>query len=453
MNRIKQKHRRAVVIGASIAGSLLTKVLKDRFEEVVLIERDTLSETAITRKTVPQEHHVHLLLQRGRQIMESLYPGFLTDIESSGAETVDLAHGVKWFFGGSWKQRWPTGITAHYCSRTLIEHTLRKRASGLSGVIIRQKTKVRELIYDAEQGRVTGVSVVNADGETENIEADLVVDASGRGSKANVWLKSYGYGEVEEEQVVSKLGYVSRIYKRNPTYEKSWRVLLVTPKLPEDRRMAVVSPIEGNRYLVTTGGWFGAIPEPNEKSFLAYLRDLPVSDVYDVVSNLEPDGEFSRYQMPCGLRRRYDLMTIWPKGFLIVGDAVCSINPIYSQGMTVSAMQVEALQIHIDAYLAGNMRPQDLLRSIIKATEGSWQQAKAGDEKLPELSCPIGVKGQLKNYYFGWLASASIQNREVTIALLKVNNLVVGDRVLYSPGIACKVLGTIIAHYFSLKRG
>ncbi len=451
MPTIERKRQRAVVIGASIAGSLVARLLAERFDDVVLLDRDAFSQAAVPRGTVLQEHHVHLLLQRGRQIMERLYPGFLRDIEAAGAEVIDLSHGVKWYFGGLWKNRWPTGIHAHYCSRTLIEHTLRRHARALANVSIRDRTIVRELLYDAGGKTVTGVRILDSCGEEAEIAADLVVDASGRGSAAGAWLKQLGYGEVEHEQVVSRLGYVSRIYRRNPVFAKQWRVLLVTPKLPNDRRMAVISPIENDRYMVTTGGWFGALPENSEDGFLAYLRALPVPDVYEAVKTLEPQGPLMRFRMPGGLRRRYEHMAAWPNGLLVLGDAVCSINPIYSQGMSVSAMQVEALERHLDSYLDGHEPPQALFSALIEATDRSWQQAKSGDEKLPEMGVEPNFSGRLKGRYFDWLTAASAQSRSVTMALLEVNNLVAKDQVLFRPAIVWTVLSMTIARNLQLR--
>jgi 2-polyprenyl-6-methoxyphenol hydroxylase-like FAD-dependent oxidoreductase len=446
-----RKPQRAIVIGASVAGSMVAKLLADRFEQVVLIDRDRFPHSATPRTTVPQEYHVHLLLQRGRQIMECLYPGFLAEIEAGGAEIVDLSHGVKWCFGGCWKSRWPTGVTAHYCTRTLIEHVLRKRARALTNLSVREGVAVQELRYDPSTAAVTGVRVFDAHGKKAEIDADLVVDASGRGSAASAWIKELGYGEVEVEQVVSKLGYVSRIYKRNPRIKNAWRVLLVTPKLPHDRRLAVVSPIEGDRYMVTTGGWLGEFPETTQESVLSFLRDLPVADGYEVVKTLEPEGEFKRFRMPGSLRRRYDRMTAWPKGLLVVGDALCSINPIYSQGMSVSAMQIEALERDLDGYLAGRISPQALFATVIEATERSWGQAKAGDEKLLETGRRPTVKERIKDRYFDWMATASAQNRALTIALLKVNNLVADESILVRPTIAWKVLTMMLARNFRLS--
>ncbi|MBD8555177.1 FAD-dependent monooxygenase [Rhizobium sp. CFBP 8762] len=443
--------RRAIVIGASIAGSLVAKTLASRFEEVVILDRDRLPEGPTPRSTVPQEHHVHLLLQRGREIMESFYPGFLTNIEEGGAEIVDLSHGVMWHLAGRWKHRWPTGFTAHYCSRTLIEHTLRKRAAELPNVSIRQNTTVSEIVHDDESKRVTGVSLIGSDGVTEELSADLVIDASGRGTRSPAWVKELGYGVVKEEQVISRLGYVSRIYKRGASDARNWTVLLCTPKLPDQRKMAVISPIEGDRFMVTTGGWLGAFPELNEESFLEHLKSLSVPDLHDAVRKLEPISEFKRFRLPGSLRRHYEKMSNWPGNYLVVGDALCSINPIYSQGMSVSAMQIETLEACIDSYLADKIEAKTLFERLFAVTERSWQQAKDGDERLPELGIRPKWSGKLLNIYFDALIAASAHSRTITIALLKSNNLVAGEHTVFHPRVLISVATESLARLFNLR--
>lgn len=207
--------------------------------------------------------------------------------------------------------------------------------------------------------------------------------------------------------------------------------------------MGVISPIEGDKFMVTAGGWFGASPKPNEEDFMRFLSDLPVKDIYDVVSKLEPAGDFHQFKMPCSLRRRYDLLERWPQGLLVVGDALCSINPIYSQGMSVSALQVEAVDKIFNAYLQNEVSAQTVLREQIKATEVSWQQAKINDEGLRKPTVKLGLKNKISSLYFGLVYSSSYFNRETAIATLKISNLLEDHRILLKFSIAKQSLGSL----------
>lgn len=442
MTTLRRGTDKAIVIGASIAGCLAARSLARHFKEVVLLDLDTFSDEPCTRRTVPQEHHVHLLLNRGVQIIENFYPGFKNELLHSGAEEIDLSHGVKCYAGIGWKQRWPTGITAHYCSRTLLEHVLRQSAKRVPNIAIKDGCRVKQLIYD--DGTVRGL-VASVGQVEEALEADLVVDASGRNSKASAWLKQLGYGEVQREEVENQLGYVSRVYKKDPKRQTGWKVLLVTPNLPTTRSMGVISPIEGDKYIVTAGGWFGASPKPNEHDFMRFLAELPVPDIHDEVSKLEPLSEFHQFKMPCSLRRRYDLMPSWPDGFLVVGDALCSINPIYSQGMSVSALQADALDRALPEYLRRTIPARQVLNAQVMATEISWQQAKKSDESLSQQATKADLKNTLKERYIRLVHAASFHNRDVAIATLKIANLLEVQRTLYRFPIVSASLSSVIA--------
>ena len=411
---------KAVVIGASIAGCLTASVLSKHFREVLLLDLDRFPASPEPRQTVPQEHHVHLLLRRGLQTIETFFPGFKTRLLEAGAEEIDLSHGVKCYAGTGWRQRWPTGITAHYCSRTLMEHVIRQEASRLPNVTVHEGARVRQLI--CQDNKVGGV-VISLSGVEQTLKADLVIDASGRNSKASSWLKQMGFGDVEREEVANQLGYVSRVYKRDPTLRKNWKVLLVTPDLPDTRTMGVISPVEGGRYIVTAGGWFGASPKPNEADFMRFLADLPVPDIHDEVKKLEPQGDFHQFKMPSSLRRRFDRLPVLPKRFLVIGDALCSINPIYSQGMSVSALQVESLDIHIGGYLNGIISGHQIYSELMKATSVSWDQAKASDESLQPVTAKPGALQRLTSGYMKLVHAASFHQRDVAITTLKVMNL------------------------------
>lgn len=426
MTTATEGNRRAIVIGASIAGCLMARSLARHFREVLLLDIDHFSPQPAPRKTVPQEHHVHLLLNRGLQAIESFYPSFRSRLRAAGAEEIDLSHGVKCYAGVGWKQRWPTGITAHYCSRTLLEHELRRLASELENVTIQPGVRVRQLIH--EQGQVCGVITDEAEAERR---AELVIDASGRGSRASAWLKQLGYGEVVREEVENQLGYVSRVYQRNPAERRSWKVLLVTPDLPRKRSMGVISPVEGDRFIVTAGGWFGDCPKPNEEDFMRFLAGLAVPDLHQAVSQLVPVGGFHQFKMPCSLRRRYDQMPAFPAGLLIAGDALCSINPIYSQGMSVSALQAEALDARLSGYLQKMITAQQVMGAMITATAVSWDQAKKSDLSLSRETPPVSWREGLKNRYSALVSAAAFHNRQVATATLRVTNLLDEPHALY----------------------
>ncbi|WP_158665141.1 NAD(P)/FAD-dependent oxidoreductase [Ensifer adhaerens] len=443
----------AVVIGASVAGLLTASVLSAHFDRVLVLDRDLLPSTPEPRSMVQQEHHVHLLLQRGKLIIEGLLPGLMEDLEREGALVADLCLDVKCHHAGRWKRRWHSGITAHYCSRTLLEHVLRRRVSRIENVRIAAATDVEGLIFDETNRRVVGVNARERNNTLREIKAALVVDAGGRGSKAEQWLAGVGYGAVEREQIVTHLGYVSGIFEPPEGFRADWQVLLCLPKLPAQKQMAVVSPIEHGRWMVTAGAWFGQQPTPDLTDFHDYLAKLPIPDLYEAVRSARLIGALKRYRMPGGLRRRFDAMAEWPEGFLAIGDAVCSINPIYSQGMSASALQVDAIRPHLHRVNGRRGACRELQAAICQSVEHPWQQAAAVERRFEGVGDRPSLSDRLRFAYFDRLLVASAVNRKAAIALLRVNNLMAGPETLLGAGMVFRALLAPIGARFSPHLG
>jgi 2-polyprenyl-6-methoxyphenol hydroxylase-like FAD-dependent oxidoreductase len=423
-----RRNQRAVVVGGSVAGLLAAAVLSRCYDHVDVLEQDTISGSFEPRARVPQAHHVHLLLQRGKQIIEDLVPGFLAELENAGCIVADLSHDVKWFQAGRWKNRWPTGLTAHYCTRGLLEETIRRRVAKLSNVRLRQRVCVTQLKITSKG--VAGVQA-SADGDNISLDADFTVDASGRGSHIGEWLRAGGFDEPARELIPTRLGYVSRMYRARADLNEKWRVLLVFPRLPGDRRLCVISPVEGGRWMVTLGGWFGAYPDVGEGAFNDFVRALPVRDAWNALATAEPLGPPNRYTMIGGQKRTINLAQPWPEGFVVLGDALCSFNPIYSQGMTVCAMEAEALSSELRGYQAGDCDIKAVQRKIVAAAEQSWNQAKAQELRFPELSPSLSLMDRARFWYFDRLVDASAYDRHVLKSMLEVNNLIAPPSALF----------------------
>ena len=436
-----ERLERAVVIGGSIAGLLAARVVAPWFRDVIVVEKDAVPEGVATRQTVPQEHHVHLLLQRGKAIMDRLFPGFLRELEDEGAVVADLSHDILWFQAGVWKSRWPTGIEAHYCTRTLVEALLRRRLRhDAPNVRLVDKARIAGLGIAVGEGRITSTELRQDDGVARTLPVNLVVDAAGRGSRMPQWLEQLGYPKPEEELVAARLGYVSRLYQRSPDYQDKWKALLVFPKTPQDRRLAVISPIEGDRWLVTAGGWLDAYPAADEASFLAFLQALPVPDAYDVVSRATPAGDLKSFKMTGGVRRRYERLPRWPEGLVVLGDALCNFNPLYSQGMSVCAITCEALEAGMPSLVLGELTSKALQSRLSAAVDQAWDKAKASDARFPEIGGAPGIKGRALALYFDGLTRATATHRDAMVASLRVTNLLDDDRTLFRPRIAMQAL-------------
>ncbi|KPZ12521.1 FAD-dependent oxidoreductase [Pseudomonas syringae group genomosp. 3] len=430
----------AVVIGGSVTGCLTAAVLARRFKRVTVVEKSDFYDETGPRQSIPQEHHVHLLLLRGKQIMERIFPGLLSALEHNGAQVADLGHDVKWYQRGHWKNRYRSGIEAHYCSRRLIDNQLRRCLTTVPQVTVMSGTRVTrmELAGAEDSPQVRGVVIDDGSGE-RSLPCDLLIDASGRGTHMPAWLKEAGLGVVQNSVVKTELGYASRIYKRLPALAAQWQVLLVLPTAPTQRSMGVISPIEGNRWMVTTGGWFGNFPGKDPDQFLQALASLPVPDIHDVIRQAEPLSEVFTFKMPGSRRTHYDRLERWPEGLLVVGDALSSMNPLYSQGMTIGALEADCLDNHLDALLDRLLGCQTLQGPLCAVVDGAWNMATTEDFRFPETSGERTWRTRFDHWYGAGLGELSANNRRALETQIGVTNLVVEPSRLYAPAIVSRI--------------
>jgi 2-polyprenyl-6-methoxyphenol hydroxylase-like FAD-dependent oxidoreductase len=438
---------RAIVIGGSIAGLLAAQALAPHFANVTILERDPLPGTPAARKGVPQGRHAHVLLQGGQDALDVLLAGTGFDLAAAGALPTDATRDVKWFQFGVWKQRFESGIFAYWCDRLRFEQHLRERITGLPN--LRQLAEHRATgLLTARPGReVVGVRVESGTGEFD-LEADLVVDASGGGSRAGRWLEELGCRPVPEDLVGVDVGYASRICRRprprSPNDRGAdWTVLVIYPKPPASRRAGVLYPLDEERCLVTLIGWVGDHPPGDDAGFLDFARSLPKGDLAACLDRAEPLSPIRRHTFPASRWRRFERLTHWPEGFVVVGDAVCRFNPVYGQGMTVSALDAVALARALQR--PGGLRAPAGAARLQAELAGHrttpWLLAASSDFRFPEATGrrPLWL-GLLNGYTAGVLELAG-RVPGVHLRFTKVIGFRASPLALFHPAVALRVLG------------
>ena len=430
---------RALVLGGSMAGLLAARVLADAYADVVVVERDELPPAATHRRGVPQSRHIHGLLAGGQQALEELFDGLTAELVDLGAPAGDMLEHLRAYFGGHRLQPGASGLLALQASRPMLEAGLRARVRTLPSVEFMDRCDVAGLTTTPDGGRVTGARVVRRlDGSAEQtLTADLVLDATGRGSRTPAWLEMLGYPRPPVEQVRIGLGYASRTYRLVPGLLDG-DLGILNAATPEHPRGGALAAMENDRFLVTLFGILGDHPPTEPRGFSDFAATLQFPDINKALRDAEPLDEPVAFRHPASVRHRYERLTRFPEGLLVMGDAMCTFNPIYGQGMSVVALQALALRGHLQQ----RTRPQPFrfFRQIGQIVDVPWSMATGGDLAFPKVVGQRTVQMRLLNGYLAKLLAGAAHDPRLGRAFLRVAGLVDPPQALLAPGVAARVL-------------
>jgi 2-polyprenyl-6-methoxyphenol hydroxylase-like FAD-dependent oxidoreductase len=417
----------AVVLGASMGGMLAARVLADFYQTVTVVERDVLPDDPTNRRGVPQGRHAHALLRRGGQIIDELFPGILNELVAAGAPVLDDGDLSKiWMsVGGHQLIRVGTvrdqqAMTMYVPSRPFLECHVRRRLRAVPNVTILSGLDAAEMTSSADRNRVTGVRVVNRDsGAEQELTADLLIDAMGRGAHTPNLLESLGYGRPIEDQIVMRTCYVSQPLRIPPGIVEQLVAVGAAPGRPTGMFLL---GYENDTWIFTVFGMVGHEPPGDLAGMLSFAQEYTPAHVLAAVRAAEPLGEVIRHRMPSSQWRRYDKMRRFPEGLLVCGDAICSFDPIYGQGMTVSALDAVALR---DCLVRSR---HDLARRYFRAAAKSigvaWRMGAGSDLAFPEVQGRRSLSMRMTNRLADWVLTACESDAVVVEKFFRVNNLI-----------------------------
>jgi 2-polyprenyl-6-methoxyphenol hydroxylase-like FAD-dependent oxidoreductase len=447
---------RAVVLGASMGGLLAARVLSDFYQTVTMVERDRLPDDPVNRRGVLQGRHPHALLGKAVETIGELFPGIFDQLLAAGAvkwDDGDLSRFRSTFAGHLMVSAAtipdPASLTDYHLSRPLLELAVRRAVREIPNVEILEEHDFVGLTADADHARVTGARV-HKHGSTDErvVAAELVVDATGRGSRMPVFLEELGYRRPRIDEVEVRIAYATLPVRIPPGTLRE--LVVATYPIPSRSTMFAMFACESDMYLVL-GGTIGAQEPPVDRAeLLEFVARLAPSHVMAAVRSAEFLGDVAHYHIPSNRWRRYDKLARTPEGLLAFGDAIASFNPIYGQGINVAALEAEALR---DCLRKGERDvPRRFYRKSAKKIRVAWRTAVGSDLALPQVHGRRPLSVRLTNSYMDRVLTATETDPAVAQQFFRVMWMLDGPSALFRPRIVLRILRAVLARQRNPQR-
>ena len=408
------------------------------------------------RKGVPQSVQPHVLFAKGYRLLEEFFPGIGAELSIAGAFTIDWAREFHHFTRGGWTASAdPSEVVSFTCSRPLLEWAIRRRLSGFSNVRFVEQHRVTGLVCNPGKTHITGVRLRSIGGSNEDeLQASLVVDASGRRSFAPQWLENLGFTPPSETVVNPFLGYATRRYREPKGFQADWKVMLISHSPPHGTRLGYLAKIEDGEWIATLGGYSRDFPPTENLGFLEFARSLPSPEFYEAIKDAEPVSPIYAHRATANRLRHYEKAML-PQGFVALGDAVCALCPVYGQGMTVSALSAMVLRDWLgepqNRVNNRSLMPSRFQKSLAKSNSPHWTLATGQDLRFlttSSVSKPSRF-GRLLHWYTDRVLSLAHEEPDFHTLLVEIGQLVKSPAALFHPKVVLRVLG--VTNYSNKK--
>jgi 2-polyprenyl-6-methoxyphenol hydroxylase-like FAD-dependent oxidoreductase len=430
----------AVVIGAGMAGLTAAQALSKHFGKVTVLERDLLPAEPAPRSGTPQARHAHMLLAGGLKALQTLFPGFERDLAEAGAVRIRTGKDIRMERPGF--DPFPIrdlGFDIFCMSRPMLEAVTRRRVQQTPNIDVSVRSRVTKLIASRDKTRVEAVLYDSEDGPAVTLEADLVVEASGRCGLTLQLLDELSLQKPEETEIGIDQAYATTIVERPLDRGDDWLGNIVLPAAPASSRGGFLFPIEKQRWLLSIGGNHGDAPPGDRTGFMDFVKSLRTPTIYDAIKDARPLTDIARYQLPCSTRRHFERLESFPAGLLAIGDALCRFNPVFGQGMSVAAQEAVLLDRLLAEDIPIERLAPDFFAGIQSTIETPWGVAVT-DFVYPATR-GIRPPDLAQRLQYGMaLTKLAAQDPEVHLLTAEVSQLLKPQAALREPMLAARVV-------------
>jgi 2-polyprenyl-6-methoxyphenol hydroxylase-like FAD-dependent oxidoreductase len=436
--------QRAVVIGAGMGGLSAAGALAKYFERVEILERDRLTGSAASRSGTPQDRHPHGLLAGGLRALDQIFPGYKRDLAAAGAVPVTFAREVQFERPdvGVLPKR-DFGISMLCATRPLIELVLRRRAEAVENIALRPASRVTGIVPAAGGDGVRGVRFVNGSGRSETIDADLVVDAAGRGAPTLTLLDALGWDRPQMTEIGVDLSYNTAVVERPPTATPDWKLVLTLPDPPHLALHAVLAPTEDCHWIIVIADHNATSWIETWDAFLEASRSLITPTVYNALRHAQPPEGIRHYRFPVSTWKHFERLPRLPRGMLPVADALCRFNPIHAQGMSSAAKQARLLE---DVLHRAADEPDPIaalqtgfMAEVASVIETPWTMSTSADLAFPQTRGERPDNFAEAREFEAALFRAAVADPVVHRAMLEVGQLLQPQSLLQEPDIIRRI--------------
>ncbi|MFK0143200.1 FAD-dependent monooxygenase family protein [Streptomyces murinus] len=422
---------------------LAARVLRNFADDVVILERDDLSEESTGRGS-PHRRQLHALLAMGHVQLERWFPAIVTEMVAGGAR-LGRGTAVQFYVDGRLRPALDDAEMLS-ASRTFIEETVRTRTMALSNV---RSVTGRALGLLIRSGRVQGVRfAAGEDTALQEIEADLVVDAMGRSSRLSSWLAAEGWPAPSTHRMRVDLGYATASFRRGSeladlviAHSAPGPASNYQPSLCEPGALAAV---EGDRWAVVLAGYDSYRPSEDPDAFLSRMRRC-VRPLREVADHCSLEGDVGAFHFRDSLRRSFTDMDRVPGGLVALGDAVASVNPVYGQGLTLAALEASALAAHLQSGAMPHEPAWKYFRRLDAIVGAAWKLSTTADLAQPHVTGPYPRGYALTRWAGDRLTEASLRCPEINRAYMDVVHMKEHPRTLTRPRVLLRAARVLLS--------